>query len=53
MNYTNNTSGIMENVLYNLSGDAMLLSDRFRIASFLETTKHSLNKINKPSKTQA
>jgi hypothetical protein len=43
----------MENVLYNLSGDAMLLSDRFRIASFLETTKHSLNKINKPSKTQA
>ena len=53
MNYTNNTSVIMENVLYNLSGDDMLLSDKFRIASFLETTRNTINKINKPSKIQA
>ncbi|MDO1501650.1 hypothetical protein Q2T40_16060 [Winogradskyella maritima] len=53
MDYTNDTSGIMDKVLYGLSGDTMLLSDKFRIASFLETTKHTLNKINKPSKTQA
>ena len=53
MNYTNDTSNIMENVLFNLSGDDMLLSDKFRITSFLETTRHTINKINKPSKIQA
>ena len=52
MNYTNNTSSIIENVLFNLSEDSMLLSDKFRIASFLETTRHTINKINTPLKTQ-
>ncbi|WP_346882312.1 hypothetical protein [uncultured Algibacter sp.] len=52
MKYTNDTLGTLDAVLYNLSGDVMLLSDKFRIASFLETTKHTLSKINKPSKTQ-
>ncbi len=53
MNYTNKTSSIIENVLCNLSSDAIQLSDKFRIASFLETTRHTINKINTPSKTEA
>jgi hypothetical protein len=47
MNHLNNTPSIIENVLYNLSGDTMLLSDKLRIASFLETTRRSINKNNK------
>ncbi len=53
MDYSNDTLNTIENVLFNLSGDAMLISDKFRIASFLERTKHTINKINKSSKTQA
>ena len=53
MDYSNDTLNTIENVLFNLSGDAMLISDKFRIASFLETTRHIINKINTPSKTEA
>jgi hypothetical protein len=53
MDYSNDTLNTIENVLFNLSEDSMLLSDKFRIASFLETTRHTINKINTPSKTQA
>ena len=53
MDYTNDTSTIMDKVLYGFSGDTILLSDAFRIASFLETTNHFLNKINKSLKPKA
>lgn len=44
MNYTNDTSAIMDSVLFGISGDVMMLSDKFRIASFLETTTHKFQK---------
>ncbi|WP_299677114.1 hypothetical protein [uncultured Dokdonia sp.] len=51
MDYTNDTSTIMDKVLYGFSEDTILLSDTFRIASFLETTNHFLNKINENNYT--
>lgn len=50
MNYANETPSIIDKVLYGISGDTMLLSDKFRIASFLQTAKHNIKKNNKPLK---
>jgi hypothetical protein len=47
MDYTNENTSIINQVLFGLSSDTIFLSDSMRIASFLEITKNRINKINR------
>tara|TARA_R110002073_G_scaffold159477_5_gene314800 strand:- start:2446 stop:2754 length:309 start_codon:yes stop_codon:yes gene_type:complete len=50
MNHSFENTSIMDKVLYSLSGDTMLLSDKIRIASFLETTRRTSKTTKKSNK---
>jgi hypothetical protein len=50
MDYANEKTSSIDKIVYGFSGDSMLLSDKFRIASFLETKKRIFNSTNKPNK---